>query len=626
MTTFLIAGLAGLVVTELIIFSLVGLSVRTTRPSIWFGVVLALTAFLIFLLGISVLGKLAGPDTWVRDWSFALKGNQAAQLALGAAFGVVLGYWASLLLQPNAVFFPPAARRAHNIWGIVLAVILALGIFLPYQTVLLDSVQQVSTPAFEITFQSKQRKRTIPQSIRGGGGDADAPTTTERGTNYFIQTRILRDRIRTEKLWTKLLGYPEIEDSHFDDAGTFVRVVAIPLIDCINRAKDNFHNLSDLRALLAPVAIKLRHIGSRGQRGGVAQDATARLSLLDVIDHSIDGINELLTDKQKCPGLRASDNRPPGEAERIRNYLSDDLLRSLSKRVPYLHIMLADIYRFNKNLDGGILILERAAHDYFRNNPLFVFRLEYILQGRLREWDQRTDLFLSTIDTVLDIDLRIMFQSSDALERETRKKDGDQNIIKELKKIRTKHLLFKHILQNTYAYFAAKALLADDDAKRFISETRISEFVLDNQTFASSKEGSGMRKVLIDRYGAGPEVSNFELTLKSQFLDTLATVKTARVHQRAKNNPFLSTGQISELKRELDEAIDYFNDALSHIKGLAEDERRSFPTSFPTGRNPAGDGENSTQEVLLTLKPLFRSAREEIRANRDLAIYLKEKL
>ncbi len=58
-----------------------------------------------------------------------------------------------------------------------------------------------------------------------------------------------------------------------------------------------------------------------------------------------------------------------------------------------------------------------------------------------------------------------------------------------------------------------------------------------------------------------------EYRLKSQFLDTLATVKTARVHQRAKNNPFLSTGQISELKRELDEAIDYFNDALSHIKG-----------------------------------------------------------
>ena len=156
MTTFFIAGLTGLGFTALIIFALTRLRVQAIDPKILFGAVAVLTLILLVILGISVLGKFARPDTWLREWSFSAADSRVGQLLLGGVFGVVLGYWTSLLLQPNAVFYPPAVRRAHNIWGIVLVVILGLGIMLPYQAELMDSVQGVSTPAFEITFQSNQ--------------------------------------------------------------------------------------------------------------------------------------------------------------------------------------------------------------------------------------------------------------------------------------------------------------------------------------------------------------------------------------------------------------------------------------------------------------------------------------
>jgi hypothetical protein len=497
---------------------------------------------------------------------------------------------------------------------------------LPYQAELLDSVQRVSTPAFDITFQSKQRARAIPKAFKTGGLGGGAPVT-ERGERYFRATTVLLNRIPEEKRWTKLLGYSAIDDSDFDNADTFLRYLATPLITCIEQAQKNFHSLPGLRARLAPVATKLRHMVSGAQGDGMTQDATVGQSLLDEIDRAIDRINKLLIGEKKCLNInRFNNENNPGKADRYNRHLSDKSLRSLSERVPYLHIMLADIYGFRKNLDGAIFILERAAHGNLRGNPLFAFRLEFLLKERLQEWNRRTDLFLSTLDSALDIDLQIIHQSEDALERAKQEKDKDQKKIRELNKIRAKHIFFRHILQNSYAYYAAKALLADDDAKRFISETRISQFASSNEKFALDDEGSRIYDLLRTMFPQAEGLGDSVKTLQSAYLDTRATVKVARAHQRAKNNPLLSAERILILQRDLDDAIVYFDKALDITKGLAEQERKDFATSFPTNGDSIEDTEELVRELLVNLKPALNYAREEIRANRDMAISFKDRL
>jgi hypothetical protein len=115
-------------------------------------------------------------------------------------------------------------------------------------------------------------------------------------------------------------------------------------------------------------------------------------------------------------------------------------------------------------------------------------------------------------------------------------------------------------------------------------------------------------------------------TLQSAYLDTRATVKVARAHQRAKNNPLLSAERILILQRDLDDAIVYFDKALDITKGLAEQERKDFATSFPTNGDSIEDTEELVRELLVNLKPALNYAREEIRANRDMAISFKDRL
>ena len=226
----------------------------------------------------------------------------------------------------------------------------------------------------------------------------------------------------------------------------------------------------------------------------------------------------------------------------------------------------------------------------------------------------------------MEIVLQIIYGSEDALERAAKKKYTDQEKIKELKKIRGKHIFFRHVLQNSYAYYAAKALLADDDAKRFISETTVARFASDNVRFVMDGDGSRAYELLQIMY---PQIEGLRYqvkTLQSAYLDTWATVKTARAHQRARNNSFLSAEQILVLQRDLDDAVILFDKALDITKGLAEQERKDFATSFPTDKSPDRNAENFVRELLVNLRPGLTYAREEVRANRDMAISFKDRL
>ena len=131
--------------------------------------------------------------------------------------------------------------------------------------------------------------------------------------------------------------------------------------------------------------------------------------------------------------------------------------------------------------------------------------------------------------------------------------------------------LFVRLVENSIAYISAMAWIEDPDAKDYVSELIVRQYAESNAKSDLSKE----LHILF-----GPDAVIFGKSVTITFLDTLGMTKFAFAGRKAVTRERLNMDERKELRREIQDAIKHFQDALSLLTPLAktaEKEAQAWP-------------------------------------------------
>ncbi|MDJ0896558.1 MAG: hypothetical protein QNJ92_15545, partial [Alphaproteobacteria bacterium] len=319
-------------------------------------------------------------------------------ILLGSILGVFSFYWIHLLLNPEKIV-GAAERRAHNVWGVGLIVIIIFGASYSQIPILLERLKIFPTPWGEFEFAAQ----VPPTTTESTQADIDLERALLHRDGIFLTALIrlpksydddfnLVNWLVSRKVFTR---YQQFEKELFE-------YTIEPVIKCIHVARQEHHGRDLTHKPVEILASRIRFLLRNKKSSSIKRIQDIILEMHKISREKVQEISKQLDDPRKC--------RMSEEVEQLG--VEASVSHSLDPRQsPYLHLALGFLMAYAGNIPGALLVLE---HEPFPRMQIAALSDDGVWLYKVFEGRRR--FYLNLLHAWYDADPRFLMKSYEKTE------------------------------------------------------------------------------------------------------------------------------------------------------------------------------------------------------------------